>query len=386
MIKVTSIKTELGNKAQITAIADTKEEVGISPFVGLPFGISPSAGSVVLTVNGDVAFLKSNGYWNWVGEENIDWVILTKAEISFDRGDFFDFYITVPQYIRDGAYVEITHLTSDTEPYYSTEHIDLDDCEVDNTYGYRCGAAIHYYRPDNEVVPFEHEIFTIRVFDRHGNAIVFKDIDGTHDYTQNGYSVNAYNWIGDNLNNYDADTQELLLCYRDWWTCLSSALTGDTVEGTRYDLIDAVDPEDIHAVSVLTSSGKQTDIPPLAGNNIAISMAVIEGFCEARFALVAESPTSDISDITFNLNGEIIIPTLNEYGVIFIVVPEEGKDFDVVNSLEVSRDDKLVTRTFNILAYLYLLSTSSLPLARFGKSGYRWWQSAENYSGTAIRV
>ena len=69
MIKVTSIKMELGGYAQITAFSDTKEEVtsGMT-IVGLPFGVTPSMGSSVITADGDIAFLTSDGTWNWIGE------------------------------------------------------------------------------------------------------------------------------------------------------------------------------------------------------------------------------------------------------------------------------------------------------------------------------
>ena len=70
MVKLTSIKTEYGGKAEITAFADAKAEVveGMS-IVGMPYGITPSMGSSVITADGDVAFLKSDGTWNWIGEE-----------------------------------------------------------------------------------------------------------------------------------------------------------------------------------------------------------------------------------------------------------------------------------------------------------------------------
>ena len=68
MIKVTSIKIGLDNKADVTLFSDTKEEItsGMT-VVGLPEGITPAFGSSVITASGDIAFLKSNGTWNWVG-------------------------------------------------------------------------------------------------------------------------------------------------------------------------------------------------------------------------------------------------------------------------------------------------------------------------------
>ena len=69
MVKLTSIKAELGGSAEITCFADAKADVTESmTIVGLPYGITPSMGSSVITADGDVAFLKSDGTWNWIGE------------------------------------------------------------------------------------------------------------------------------------------------------------------------------------------------------------------------------------------------------------------------------------------------------------------------------
>jgi hypothetical protein len=71
MIKITSIKHGLGNKADVTMFADTKAEVTTGMVViGLPEGVEPAFGSSVVTASGEVAFLKSDGTWNWVGGES----------------------------------------------------------------------------------------------------------------------------------------------------------------------------------------------------------------------------------------------------------------------------------------------------------------------------
>lgn len=70
MIKVTSLKLGLGNKADVVLFADTKSEITEGMVVvGLPEGIEPAFGSSVITADGDIAFLKSDGTWNWIGGE-----------------------------------------------------------------------------------------------------------------------------------------------------------------------------------------------------------------------------------------------------------------------------------------------------------------------------
>lgn len=70
-VKVTNLKVGLGNKADVTLFADTKADVTDEMVViGLPEGIEPAFGSSVITANGEVAFLKSDGTWNWVGGES----------------------------------------------------------------------------------------------------------------------------------------------------------------------------------------------------------------------------------------------------------------------------------------------------------------------------
>ena len=69
MIKVTSItNTDTDeNTFKISAFADTKVEVTPSAeFVGLPRGASIEMGSSLITAAGELAFMKSDGNWNWV--------------------------------------------------------------------------------------------------------------------------------------------------------------------------------------------------------------------------------------------------------------------------------------------------------------------------------
>ena len=68
MVKVTDIKLDSANKeAQVTLFADAKADVSSSMAIkGLPEGYSLAQGSSVLTAAGELAFLKSDGTWNWV--------------------------------------------------------------------------------------------------------------------------------------------------------------------------------------------------------------------------------------------------------------------------------------------------------------------------------
>lgn len=52
--------------ANVSIFADTKAEVATGTIEGMPEGYSPSIGSTILTAAGEVAFMKSNGSWNWV--------------------------------------------------------------------------------------------------------------------------------------------------------------------------------------------------------------------------------------------------------------------------------------------------------------------------------
>lgn len=69
MIVVTSWTRQPGdsiNQYQIQAFADTKEEVVPgATFEGMPAG-EMQPGSSVVTAKGEVAFLKSDGTFNWV--------------------------------------------------------------------------------------------------------------------------------------------------------------------------------------------------------------------------------------------------------------------------------------------------------------------------------
>jgi len=70
MIIVQEIKNTDGveNSYKVSLFADTKEEVTPNATIeGLPENATIEMGSSVMTASGELAFMKSNGSWNWVG-------------------------------------------------------------------------------------------------------------------------------------------------------------------------------------------------------------------------------------------------------------------------------------------------------------------------------
>ena len=68
MVKVESIEFGLGHEINCVLFADSKSDVTDDmEIVGMPDGAVPAFGSSVITADGDVGFLKSDGTWNWVG-------------------------------------------------------------------------------------------------------------------------------------------------------------------------------------------------------------------------------------------------------------------------------------------------------------------------------
>ncbi len=69
VIKVISVDRE-AKEAQVDLFADTRTEITDEMEIqGMLMGFSPGFGSSVLTANGEIGFLKSDGTWNWAGEE-----------------------------------------------------------------------------------------------------------------------------------------------------------------------------------------------------------------------------------------------------------------------------------------------------------------------------
>ena len=68
MIKVTSIKLDPNTKtADVSLFSDTKAEVLPNAEIeGFPAEYIIAAGSTVITASGELAFMKSDGAWNWV--------------------------------------------------------------------------------------------------------------------------------------------------------------------------------------------------------------------------------------------------------------------------------------------------------------------------------
>lgn len=71
MIRCDSMKDMGDGTFRVELFSDTKEEVTDTPtdVVGMPDGTKIAMESTVLTANGEVAFMKSTGEWNWLGGE-----------------------------------------------------------------------------------------------------------------------------------------------------------------------------------------------------------------------------------------------------------------------------------------------------------------------------
>lgn len=74
MVRVDNIETSYGNVQKVNLFADSKSEVTQvdmetgeteMEIVGMQPNVKLTMGSVVLTADGDAAFLKSDGTWRW---------------------------------------------------------------------------------------------------------------------------------------------------------------------------------------------------------------------------------------------------------------------------------------------------------------------------------
>lgn len=65
MLAITDIDIN-GDKARVTVFADAKTDVTLEAVTQLA-GREVEIGSSAITADADIAFLKSDGTWNWVG-------------------------------------------------------------------------------------------------------------------------------------------------------------------------------------------------------------------------------------------------------------------------------------------------------------------------------
>lgn len=71
MIKVNDLRNTDGdrNTVLISAFSDTKAEVATTPisdYIGMPKNMTIEMGSDMMTADGEMAFMKSDGTWNWL--------------------------------------------------------------------------------------------------------------------------------------------------------------------------------------------------------------------------------------------------------------------------------------------------------------------------------
>lgn len=74
MVRVDNIETSYGNVQKVNLFADAKSDVSdvdmetgetTMEIVGLQPNVKLTMGSMVITADGDAAFLKSDGTWRW---------------------------------------------------------------------------------------------------------------------------------------------------------------------------------------------------------------------------------------------------------------------------------------------------------------------------------
>lgn len=74
MVRVDNIETSYGNVQKVNLFADSKSEVTAvdmetgettMEIVGMVPNVKLTQGSMVITADGDAAFLKSDGTWRW---------------------------------------------------------------------------------------------------------------------------------------------------------------------------------------------------------------------------------------------------------------------------------------------------------------------------------
>ena len=74
MVRVDNIETSFGNVQKVNLFADSKSEISdvdmdtgqtSMVIVGLDPKVKLTMGSMVITADGDAAFLKSDGTWRW---------------------------------------------------------------------------------------------------------------------------------------------------------------------------------------------------------------------------------------------------------------------------------------------------------------------------------
>ena len=75
MVRVDNIETSYGNVQKVNLFADSKSEITQvdmetgetdMEIVGMSPNVKLTMGSIAITAEGDSAFLKSDGTWNWL--------------------------------------------------------------------------------------------------------------------------------------------------------------------------------------------------------------------------------------------------------------------------------------------------------------------------------
>ena len=216
-----------------------------------------------------------------IWEDIPEYATIESATVSFDEELKLNYYIDIPESLRDGSYAVLT-CGEDSETIYvaDAEYFDTDDAK---------GFKFSYTLLAQQI----EDVVNIRIYDKYGSLITLMNPDGTHDYTDSGIDYTILRYV-DYMIIHGSDTMKALAqAAKDYCYTARNHFTGS--ECPVSEAVDAVQLGDLDAY-ISKRSGTMPE-----GVSIDSISALFES--DNSFRLYLKFSGVDPKDLTFKLDG-----------------------------------------------------------------------------------
>ena len=229
----------------------------------------------LLEVDGDVTLTA-------VWKDDVEYASIQSATVSFDEKLKLNYYIEVPEAMRDGTYAVITCGEDQVTVYAAdAQYFDTDDIK---------GFKFSYTLLAQQI----EDVVNIRIYDKNGNVMTLKNASGSRDYTETGVDYSILRYVDYMISNGSKTMKALAQAAKDYCYAAKKHFVGGVCPVS--DAVAAVTSDDLSGYV-----SKRSGTMP-AGVSIDSITALFGS--DNSFRLYLNFSGVDPDSLTFKLDGE----------------------------------------------------------------------------------
>ena len=295
-------------------------------------------------------------------KDDVEYASIQSATVSFDEKLKLNYYIDVPEALRDGTYAVIT-CGEDSETIYVSEsqYFDTDDVK---------GFKFSYTLLAQQI----EDVVNIKIFDKNGDVITLKNSTGSRDYTSTGIDYTILRYVDYMIANGSKTMKVLAQAAKDYCYSAKKHFVGG--ECPVSEAVDAVQLGDLDAY-ISKRSGTMPE-----GVSIDSISALFES--DNSFRLYLKFSGVDPKDLTFKLDGsDTSLKTSGNQSYLTFTGIVSTK-LDEEHTFTISDGNSTYELTVSVLTYARAVvgQSSSDTMVSLAKSLYLYSKAADSHFKT----